>query len=73
MPGELPGLSALVQVHVVAADPANDEELARAQIPQPSFYLLRPDGHIGFAGTRVDAAAVNDYLSRRLHLGVKQA
>ena len=72
MPGELPGLSALVQIHVVAADPANDEELARAQIPQPSFYLLRPDGHIGFAGNRVDAAAVNDYLSRRLHLGVKR-
>ena len=28
----------------------NDRELARVKIPQPSFYLLRPDGHVGLAG-----------------------
>ena len=43
----------LLQVHGVPDDPANDAELARAQIPTTSFYLLRPDGHIGLAGTKL--------------------
>ena len=71
--GDLPGRAALVHVLVVPADPVNDREFARARIPQPSFYLLRPDGHIGFAGIRVDAAAVTEYLSQRLHMVVKRA
>ena len=56
------------RIHAVPDDPANDAELARAQIPQPSFYLLRPDGHVGLCGARLEAAAVKRYLSERLHM-----
>jgi hypothetical protein len=49
-------------------DAANDRELARARIPQPSFYLLRPDGHVGLAGARLDADATARYVAGRLHL-----
>jgi hypothetical protein len=43
----------------------NEQELARAHISGPVFYLLRPDGHVGLAGTRLDATAVTGYLSDR--------
>jgi hypothetical protein len=58
-----------LRIHTVAADPANDAELARAGIPQPSFYLVRPDGHVGLCGVRVDSAAIRRYLSERLRVG----
>jgi 2-polyprenyl-6-methoxyphenol hydroxylase-like FAD-dependent oxidoreductase len=64
------GLGALLEVHAIAADPVNDAELTRAQVPRPSFYLLRPDGHVGLCGGRLDAAAVARYASARLRLGV---
>jgi hypothetical protein len=60
---------ALVRVHAIPADPANDAELARAGIPQPSFYLLRPDGHVGLCGSRLDVGAVRRYLDKTLRLG----
>ncbi len=63
-------LGGLLRVHVIPADPVNDAELARARIPQPSFYLLRPDGHVGLCGARLDAAAVKHYVSERLRFGV---
>jgi hypothetical protein len=63
------GLGDLMQTHNVPADPDNDAELARVQIPQPSFYLLRPDGHVGLCGLRLEPAAVKRYLADRLHLG----
>jgi hypothetical protein len=63
----VPGLGDLLRIHAVPGDAANDRELARVKIPQPSFYLLRPDGHVGLAGTHLDAAAVTRYLSERLH------
>jgi hypothetical protein len=66
--GEALGLGALLRVHVIPADPANDQELARAQIPQPSFYLLRPDGHVGLCGVRLEAGAVARYASQHLRL-----
>jgi 2-polyprenyl-6-methoxyphenol hydroxylase-like FAD-dependent oxidoreductase len=59
-------LGDLLRLLVVPPDPANDRELARVHIPQPAFYLLRPDGHVGLAGTRLEAAAVTRYLSQRL-------
>jgi 2-polyprenyl-6-methoxyphenol hydroxylase-like FAD-dependent oxidoreductase len=59
---------ALVRVHAVPADQLNDAELARAGIPQPSFYLVRPDGHVGLCGSRVDAGAVRRDLSETLRL-----
>ena len=58
----------LVLIHTVPDDPVNDLNLGRARIPKPSFYLLRPDGHVGLAGTRLDAAALTRYLAERLEL-----
>ncbi len=67
-PEEALGLGDLLRVHAIPADPANDKELARAQIPRPSFYLLRPDGHVGLCGVRLDAAAVARYVADCLRL-----
>jgi 2-polyprenyl-6-methoxyphenol hydroxylase-like FAD-dependent oxidoreductase len=69
----LPALGDRLRIHAVPSDAANDRELARARIPQPSFYLLRPDGHVGLAGTHLDAVAATRYLSERLHLGTDGA
>ncbi len=66
-------LGGLLRIRVIPADPANDAELARTQIPQPSFYLVRPDGHVGLCGTRLEAAAVKRYATERLHLERKLA
>ncbi len=56
------GLEGLLLTHVVPDDALNDRELARWRLPKPSFFLLRPDGHVGLAGTRLDAAALGDYM-----------
>ena len=56
----------LLQVHAIPSDPANDAELARVKIPRIAFYLVRPDGHVGFAGAKLEAGAVERYLSVRL-------
>jgi 2-polyprenyl-6-methoxyphenol hydroxylase-like FAD-dependent oxidoreductase len=61
-------LGDLLRTHVLPADPANDAELARAQIPQPSFYLVRPDGYIGICGARLEPGAITRYLSERMRL-----
>jgi 2-polyprenyl-6-methoxyphenol hydroxylase-like FAD-dependent oxidoreductase len=63
-----PELDGLLLTHHVSNEPINDRELVRAGIPNPSFYLLRPDGHIGLAGTRLEAAIVTRYLAERLKL-----
>ena len=63
-------LGDLLQIHTIPADPVNDVELARAQIPRPSFYLLRPDGHVGLCGARLEAARVARYVSESLALDV---
>ena len=65
-----PGLGDLLRVHAIPSDPTNDRELVRAQIPQPAFYLVRPDGYIGLAGVRFDAAAASSYVTERLHFGI---
>lgn len=54
-----------VKTHVISADPVNDKELARVALRVPSFYLLRPDGHVAMAGARFDASAVIRYLADR--------
>ncbi len=64
--GGVPGLGDRVRTLVVSADPANDRELERARIPRTAFYLLRPDGHVGLAGTRLEGAAVGRYVSERI-------
>jgi hypothetical protein len=72
-PESPPNIGDLLCVHVISADAANDEELARVRIPQPSFYLVRPDGDIGLCGTRLKAGGVRDYLSQNLHLSTPGA
>lgn len=70
---ELLGLGDLLRIYEVADDSMNDAELARVKIPSPSFYLLRPDGHVGLCGVRLEAAAVARYASERLSLGARSA
>jgi len=62
-PGEAPGLGDLLSTHVIPDDAHNAQELARVRIPGRAFYLLRPDGHVGLAGTRLEPDAVTRYLS----------
>jgi 2-polyprenyl-6-methoxyphenol hydroxylase-like FAD-dependent oxidoreductase len=72
-PGGVPGLGDLLRIHEVPGDPANDKELARAQIPRSSFFLLRPDGHVGLAGVQLDTAAATRYLAERLRMTTSAA
>jgi hypothetical protein len=67
-PGEV-GLDGALQVHAIPDHPDNTRELERARIASPSFYLLRPDGHIGLVGTLFEPSVIAHYLSDRLHLG----
>jgi 2-polyprenyl-6-methoxyphenol hydroxylase-like FAD-dependent oxidoreductase len=61
LPAALEGLTMTIRV---PDDPANEPECLRAKIPRPSCYLLRPDGHVGLAGVRLEATALNRYLAR---------
>ena len=61
-----PEIGDLLRVYMIPAERANDEELARRQIPQPSFYLIRPDGYIGLCGTRLEAGSVSRYFSENV-------
>ena len=66
------GLGDMVQVHAIAADAGNDRALAAAAITGPADYLVRPDGHIGLAGTRFQEADLQRWLasaSLRLEAG----
>jgi len=58
----------LVRVHAIAKDATNDDELSRAQIPQPSFYLIRPDGYIGLCGTRLETGDLRAYFAQNVYL-----
>jgi 2-polyprenyl-6-methoxyphenol hydroxylase-like FAD-dependent oxidoreductase len=63
-----PGFGDLLRTHVIPADPDNRAELARAGIAQPSFYLIRPDGHVGLCGGRLEASAIASYAAECLRL-----
>jgi hypothetical protein len=67
-PGVMTTHGDLLRTHVIPDDPANRRELSRAHIPPRAFYLLRPDGHIGLAGSQLDGSLVTRYLSQRLGL-----
>lgn len=70
LPSERAGdLADLIRIHEVPVDTENDAALTRAQVPQPSFYLLRPDGHVGLCGAHLTAGAVENYLSNWLAQG----
>jgi hypothetical protein len=58
-------LGNLVSVHAVADDASNAAELARIGITGAAFYLVRPDGHVGLAGSRLDIETVRRYLAER--------
>jgi hypothetical protein len=70
-PPAVPGLGDLLRILVIPRDSANDRELARARIPGQAFYLLRPDGHVGLAGIRLEANAMTRYLSGRLGIEIE--
>ena len=61
-------LGDLVRVHVAASDDRNAAELERCAMPTPSFYLLRPDGHIGLCGTVLASPDVARYAREQLHM-----
>jgi len=63
--GFMPELAGMLNTVSVPSDPVNYRELARVQISQPSFYLLRPDGHIALAGTNVSLSAAGDLFHLR--------
>jgi 2-polyprenyl-6-methoxyphenol hydroxylase-like FAD-dependent oxidoreductase len=52
------GVGDLLATHVVPLDGENAGTLAAVSIASPAYYVLRPDGHIGLAGTRVDAREI---------------
>jgi len=64
----LPISDELLKVHVVSVDAQNNAELARAQIPKPSFYLLRQDGYVGLCGAKLSVRGVADYMESRLYM-----
>ncbi len=57
--GTVASLGDRVRVHAARAP---------AGFAQPSFHLVRPDGHIGLCGTVPDEHAIRDYLRDRPHL-----
>jgi 2-polyprenyl-6-methoxyphenol hydroxylase-like FAD-dependent oxidoreductase len=61
-------LGDLVRVVAIPGMADNDAQLARAGISQPSFYLLRPDGHIGLCGPGFDPSAIRRYLVARARI-----
>ena len=69
----LGGADDLMRFLVVPEDPHNARELARARIAGPAYYLLRPDGHFGLAGIRLEPSAVTRYLSQSGILSGKTA
>lgn len=60
--------SDLLQIHAIPSGPDNDAELTRARIPGTAFYVIRPDGHVGLAGTKLGAGVVERYLSAQIRL-----
>jgi hypothetical protein len=68
LPSGLSDHGGVVLAHRIPDDPVNAQVFARAQIPTPSFFLLRPDGHISLAGTHLNHGAVTRYLAGRVGL-----
>jgi 2-polyprenyl-6-methoxyphenol hydroxylase-like FAD-dependent oxidoreductase len=61
-------LGDLVRVVAIPSIADNDAQLASAGISQPSFYLLRPDGHVGLCGPGFDLSAIRRYLVARARI-----
>jgi hypothetical protein len=65
-------LGDMLKVHAIPSDIENDRALSAASITSPSYYLLRPDGHIGLAGTLFQEADLRQWLVRS-HLRLDSA
>jgi hypothetical protein len=72
VPDTLP-LADLLQVHAISPDGANAAALAGAAIAAPSFYLIRPDGHIALCGAHIDTGALERYVRERLRIDRDEA
>ncbi len=57
-----------LDIHQIPYQPSNIAALARAGIRGPSYYLLRPDGYIGLAGTRLRNGDVQRFFSDRMSI-----
>jgi hypothetical protein len=68
IPVELGNLGHLVTISTIPDDIENRVTMDRSNIPAASFFLLRPDGHIGLCGSTVNAALVHEYLSECVRL-----
>jgi hypothetical protein len=58
-----PQIGDLLKVHPISNEGSNAAELARAGVPETSFYLLRPDGHIALAGRRLETSVINNWFA----------
>jgi len=58
----VPADTDLLQAHVLIDTPANARALVQAHVPSRSYYLLRPDGHVGLCGAELRSAALQEYL-----------
>jgi 2-polyprenyl-6-methoxyphenol hydroxylase-like FAD-dependent oxidoreductase len=56
------GCGDLLEIHAISPQPDNLAALGRVRITGPAYYLLRPDGYVGLAGRRFDAAAVKRWF-----------
>lgn len=62
-------VSSMVHTVKVPDDAENRAVLDRAHIGGAAFFLLRPDGHVGLAGTRLEPAMLTRYFAeRRIHV-----
>jgi 2-polyprenyl-6-methoxyphenol hydroxylase-like FAD-dependent oxidoreductase len=67
-PEMVPVLGRMADLIAIPAGGGNAKALATAGIEPGSYYLLRPDGHIGLCGDRFELAAMERYLSSRIGL-----
>jgi 2-polyprenyl-6-methoxyphenol hydroxylase-like FAD-dependent oxidoreductase len=71
LPGALRAFSDVLRTYVITSDPINDAEFSRSKIAQPSFYLLRPDGHVGLCGADLETSTIERYLVEQSYLKTK--
>lgn len=66
------GLGGLLRIHAVPDNAHNRAECERADIPRQSFFLLRPDGHVGICGEKLEVADLVSYAEARLCLSLNK-
>lgn len=63
VPEDISQLDSLVITHVIPEDAHNTQELMRVGVSGPVHYLVRPDGHVGLAGSFYEIGLIKEYLS----------